>query len=94
MPCFLFGGRLGDLYGRKRILQGGLVVFTVGALVAGFAPNAAVIVRARALQGVGAVLIAPNALASITTTFPEGKHRNTALGMYGAMSGLGIAVGS
>ena len=50
MPCFLFGGRLGGLYGRKRILQVGHVVLTVGALVAGFAPNAAVIVFARGIS--------------------------------------------
>ncbi|WGW10617.1 MFS transporter [Saxibacter everestensis] len=89
----LFGGRLGDLYGRRRLLRIGLVVFMVGALIAGLAASGTVVILARALQGVGAALTAPNVLASINSTFPAGKHRNTALALYGAMSGLGVAVG-
>ncbi|USI92969.1 MFS transporter [Rhodococcus pyridinivorans] len=89
----LFGGRLGDLYGRRRLLRIGLVVFMAGALIAGLATSGTMVILARALQGVGAALTAPNVLASINSTFPAGKHRNTALALYGAMSGLGVAVG-
>ncbi|KQP67981.1 MFS transporter [Microbacterium sp. Leaf288] len=89
----LFGGRLGDLYGRRRLLRIGLVVFMAGALIAGLATGGTMVILGRAVQGVGAAFIAPNVLASINSTFPAGKHRNTALALYGAMSGLGIAVG-
>jgi EmrB/QacA subfamily drug resistance transporter len=89
----LFGGRLGDLFGRRRTLQIGVAVFTVASLLAGVAANGPVLVAARALQGVGAALTAPNALALITTNFPAGAARNKALAVYGAMSGLGITVG-
>ncbi|OUM42552.1 MFS transporter [Arthrobacter sedimenti] len=89
----LFGGRLGDLYGRRRILQIGIGLFTLASLVAGIAPAGPVLVAARAVQGLGAALTAPNALALITTTFPAGEARNKALALYGAMSGLGVTVG-
>ncbi|MCU4295588.1 DHA2 family efflux MFS transporter permease subunit [Brevibacterium permense] len=89
----LFGGRLGDLYGRRRLLRIGLIVFMAGALLAGLSTSGIMIILARAIQGVGAALTAPNVLASINSTFPAGKQRTTALALYGAMSGLGIAVG-
>lgn len=89
----LFGGRAGDLYGRRQMLQVGIVLFAAGALIAGLALNGTMVILGRGLQGLGAALTAPNALASITSTFPPGKHRNLALGMYAAMSGLGIAIG-
>nr|WP_277819740.1 MFS transporter [Arthrobacter bussei] len=89
----LFGGRLGDLFGRRRILQIGIGLFTLSSLVAGLAPAGPVLVAARAVQGLGAALTAPNALALITTTFPAGEARNKALALYGAMSGLGVTVG-
>lgn len=89
----LFGGRLGDIYGRRRILQVGMAVFTVASLLVGLAQDAWSVVASRGLQGVGAALTAPNALALIATTFPEGKARNSAMAVYGAMSGLGIIAG-
>lgn len=89
----LFGGRLGDLFGRRRLLQVGMVLFTLASLVAGLAGSGGMLIAARALQGIGAALTAPNALALITTTFPEGAPRNKAIAVYGAMSGLGIVVG-
>ncbi|MHA7181347.1 MFS transporter [Arthrobacter sp. MDB2-24] len=89
----LFGGRLGDLFGRRRILQIGIGLFTISSLVAGIAPTGPVLVAARAVQGLGAALTAPNALALISTTFPAGEARNKALALYGAMSGLGVTVG-
>jgi EmrB/QacA subfamily drug resistance transporter len=89
----LFGGRVGDLFGRRRVLQLGMGIFTVASLLAGFANSAALLIAARGLQGIGAALTAPSALALIATTFPEGKPRNKAMAVYGAMSGLGIVAG-
>lgn len=89
----LFGGRLGDLYGRRRILRVGLVLFIVASLVGGLAPNGELLVAGRGLQGIGAALVAPNVLALIATNFAPGKARNNALGVYAAMSAVGMIVG-
>ncbi|MBX9244343.1 MFS transporter [Actinotalea ferrariae] len=89
----LFGGRVGDVVGRRRTLQLGMVLFVAGSLVAGVAPNGGVLIAGRVLQGIGAALTAPNALALIATTFPAGKARSGALATYGAMSALGIVLG-
>src|SRR5688500_3507074 len=89
----LFGGRIGDLFGRRRVLRFGLGVFAVASLLGGLGINVEMLVVARGLQGIGAALIAPNALALIATTFPVGAARNKAMGVYGAMSALGITLG-
>ncbi len=89
----LFGGRLGDLYGRRRMLQVGMATFTIASLLVGLAQGETSIIASRFLQGVGAALTAPNALALIATNFPEGTARNKAMAVYGAMSGLGIIAG-
>ena len=89
----LFGGRLGDLYGRRRMLQVGMAIFTIASLFVGLAQDSMSMIASRGLQGIGAALTAPNALALIATTFPEGKERNGAMAVYGAMSGLGIIAG-
>ncbi|NUO92283.1 MAG: DHA2 family efflux MFS transporter permease subunit [Dermatophilaceae bacterium] len=89
----LLGGRLGDLYGRRRMFVWGVVLFTLASLVAGIAQNEAMMLGARAVQGLGGALAAPNALALITTTFPAGKERNRAMGVFAAMSGAGAAIG-
>jgi len=89
----LLGGRSGDLLGRRRIFIGGLLLFSAASLLGGFATSQAWLLTARAVQGVGGALVAPTALALITTTFPEGQPRNRALGVYSAMSGAGAAVG-
>jgi EmrB/QacA subfamily drug resistance transporter len=89
----LFGGRVGDLFGRRRVLRIGLLVFTVASLLGGLAPSAGLLVAARGLQGVGAALVAPNVLALIATTFPVGKPRNSAMAVYAAMSAVGITGG-
>ncbi|WP_305094258.1 MFS transporter [Prescottella sp. R16] len=89
----LLGGRSGDLFGRRRMFRVGIVVFTVASLLGGFAPNAALLIAARILQGVGAAIAAPTALALIATTFPEGAPRNKAMGVYAAMSGIGSTIG-
>ena len=89
----LLGGRAGDIFGRKRVLQIGLVIFIGGALIGGLATSGALVITGRALQGLGAALITPNALALITSTFAPGKTRNLALGLYAAMAGIGLAGG-
>lgn len=89
----LFGGRLGDLYGRRRMLRIGIGVFTVASLLGGLGVNAEMLIAARGLQGIGAALAAPNVLALIATNFPVGKERNRAMAVYGAMSALGITIG-
>ena len=89
----LLGGRLGDLFGRRRLLALGLIVFTVASLLGGFATNEALLLAARALQGVGGAMVAPAVLSLVTTTFAEGPERNKAFGVYAAVSGMGSAVG-
>ncbi len=89
----LLGGRSGDLLGRRRIFIAGLILFSAASLFGGFAQSEAWLLIARAIQGIGGAMIAPTALALITTTFPQGPQRNRAFGVYAAMSGGGAAVG-
>jgi EmrB/QacA subfamily drug resistance transporter len=89
----LLGGRLADLYGRRRIFMTGLVIFSVASLLGGLATSETLLLGARGLQGLGAALASPAALALITTTFPAGPSRNRAFAVYAAMSGAGAAVG-
>jgi EmrB/QacA subfamily drug resistance transporter len=89
----LLGGRLGDLLGRRRLLLIGLTVFAVSSLTAGLAGSSGLLVAARLVQGTGAALMAPAALSQLTTSFREGKDRNTALGVWGAISGMAAAAG-
>ena len=89
----LLGGRLGDLFGRRRIFMTGIAVFSIGSLLGGFATTEWWLLAARVLQGSGGALAAPTALALIATTFPMGPPRNRALGVYAGMSGAGGAVG-
>jgi len=89
----LLGGRLGDLLGRRKMFIAGLLVFSAASLAGGFATSQAWLLAARAVQGAGAAIVAPTALALITTTFREGKPRNQAMGVYAAMSVAGGAVG-
>jgi len=89
----LLGGRLADLLGRRLILVSGLLVFGACSLAAGLAQSEWALIAARVLQGVGAAMMAPAALSILTTTFSEGRDRNTALGVWGAISGLAAAAG-
>jgi EmrB/QacA subfamily drug resistance transporter len=89
----LLGGRLADLYGRRRVFMIGVVVFAIASLVGGVAQSEPVLLAARALQGTGAAMASPAALALITTTFPAGRERNRAFAVYAAMAGIGAAVG-
>src|SRR5438876_554730 len=89
----LLGGRAADLLGRRRVLVTGTVVIGLSSLLGGFAGSEAVLVGARLAQGLGAAMTLPAALSILTTTFKEGKDRNTALGVWGGVGGLASAVG-
>ena len=89
----LLGGRLADLLGRRRLFMLGLSLFTVSSLLDGLAWSEGSLIAFRALQGLGAALLAPAALSILTTIFREGRDRNVALGIWGAASGSGGAAG-
>jgi MFS family permease len=89
----LLGGRLGDLYGRRRMLAAGLAVFAAGALAAGVAPSLGPLVAARVLQGLGAAAAVPAALALIGSLFGPGPERTRALSLLAAMASVGTLSG-
>jgi EmrB/QacA subfamily drug resistance transporter len=89
----LLGGRLADLLGRRRLFMAGVAVFTIGSALSGLAWSEGALIVTRALQGLGGALLAPAALSIVVTTFREGRDRNVALGVWGAVSGVGGAVG-
>jgi EmrB/QacA subfamily drug resistance transporter len=89
----LLGGRAGDLLGRRRMFVLGLLVFSAASLAGGLATSQAWLLAARTVQGAGGAIVAPTALALIATTFPEGRQRSRALGVYAAMSVAGGALG-
>jgi EmrB/QacA subfamily drug resistance transporter len=89
----LLGGRMADLFGRRRVFMGGLVLFAVASLLGGLAENSGQLIAARALQGLGAAILSPAALSILTNMFSEGPERNKALGVWGAVAGSGGAVG-
>ncbi|WP_433509727.1 MFS transporter [Nonomuraea sp. CA-143628] len=89
----LLGGRLGDLFGHRRVLMGGIALFTGASLVAGLAPSAGVLVGARGAQGLAAALVAPMTLAMITLIFPEGRPRSRALAVWGTATAVSSALG-
>jgi EmrB/QacA subfamily drug resistance transporter len=89
----LLGGRMGDLFGRRRMFIIGVVLFAGGSLAGGFAQDQAFLLAMRAIQGVGGAIASPTALALVTNTFAEGPARNRAFGVYSAVSGAGAAIG-
>src|SRR5215471_18788860 len=89
----LLGGRIADLLGRRRILVTGLVVFAGSSLVGGLSHSESLLIGARFAQGLGAAMLSPAALSTLTTSFRSGRERHTALGAWAAVSGLGGAVG-
>jgi len=89
----LLGGRIGDLFGRKKVFIVGLIGFAVASVLGGLAPSFATLVMARALQGVFGALLAPAALSLLTTTFTDPRERGRAFGVFGAVAGSGGAVG-
>jgi EmrB/QacA subfamily drug resistance transporter len=89
----LLGGRLADLYGRRKLFLAGVVVFALASLAAGLAQNSLQIIIFRALQGLGGALLSPAALSLVLTIFSEGKERNRALGVWSMVAAGGGAVG-
>src|SRR3954469_15808655 len=89
----LLGGRAADLLGRRRVFIAGLIVFSAASLMAGLAWSDTSLIAARTIQGLGAAIISPAALSILTTTFAEGRERNVALGVWGAVGGFGAAAG-
>jgi len=87
----LLGGRAGDLFGRRRVFEIGLVIFGLGSLIVGLAINAPMIIAARAFQGIGSAILAPTTLAILMDTY-EGVARVKAIAYYGAMAGIGASV--
>ena len=90
----LLGGRAADLFGRRRIFMVGLAVFTVSSLLGGLAQSEAWLIGARALQGLGAAILAPATLTILTSTFEEGPARARALGVWSAVSAAGASAGA
>jgi EmrB/QacA subfamily drug resistance transporter len=89
----LLGARLGDLLGRRRVFVAGLLVFVLASALVGAAPNGPWLIVARAIQGVGAAIVAPSSLSLVTASFPEGAGRARAVAMFGATAGIGASLG-
>jgi EmrB/QacA subfamily drug resistance transporter len=89
----LLGGRMADLLGRRRMLVTGLLVFAGSSLTGGLAHSSSMLVGARFAQGIGAAMLSPAALSTLTSTFRSTRDRNTALGVWAAVSGIGGAAG-
>jgi len=89
----LFGGRVADLFGRKRMFLAGLGLFVVASLACGVAVNSGELVVFRAVQGLGAALLSPAALSILTTTFTDRTERHAALGVWGAIGGVAATFG-
>jgi EmrB/QacA subfamily drug resistance transporter len=87
----LLGGRAADLLGRRRVFMAGVLLFTAASLMCGLAWSPAALLAARVVQGAGAAIMTPTALSIISTTFTEGAERNKALGIWGALGGIGAA---
>jgi EmrB/QacA subfamily drug resistance transporter len=89
----LLGGRAGDILGRRRMFFVGIALFALASLAGGLATTQLLLVTARAVQGVGAAIASPTALALIAVTFPEGSARNRAMAVYASMTAAGGALG-
>ncbi|MBR7832271.1 MFS transporter [Actinospica durhamensis] len=90
----LLFGRTGDLIGRRRVFLGGMVLFTLASLLTALAWSPAVLLTARALQGLGAAGVVPTGMALLTTSFAEGRARDRALGIAGSLMATGFTVGT
>jgi EmrB/QacA subfamily drug resistance transporter len=89
----LLGGRAADLYGRKKVFLGGILLFSSASLVCGLSQNSAMIEIIRGVQGFAAAFMSPAALSIVITTFKEGKERNKAISVWGAVAAGGAATG-
>jgi EmrB/QacA subfamily drug resistance transporter len=90
----LLGGRLADVFGRRRVFMAGLVLFAGASLACGFAWSETSLIAFRCIQGLGGALLSPAALSILVTTFAEGRERNLALGVWGGIAGSGAAAGT
>jgi len=90
----MLGGRAADLLGRRRVFLSGVGLFAIASLLCAVADSRGLLVGGRALQGIGGAVMSPATLAIITTSFAEGAERNRALGVWGAMAGLGGSSGA
>ena len=89
----LLGGRAADLLGRRRVFMVGIAAFTLASLLCGLAWSPEALIAARAIQGLGAAVMTPTALSILMTMFPDGSERNKALGIWGAVGGIGATAG-
>ncbi|MGW3100125.1 MFS transporter [Streptomyces sp. NPDC001102] len=89
----LTSGTAGDLYGHRRVVLGGLVVFGAGSLACGLAPGVPVLVAARVVQGIGAALLLPGTLAIISRAFPDDAARARAIGVWAGIGSLALPAG-
>jgi EmrB/QacA subfamily drug resistance transporter len=89
----LCGARIGDIAGRRRMFMVGIAVFTAASLAVGLAQSPGWMIAARAVQGVGAAILAPSTLALLSTSFADGPQRTRAMAAYGALAGIGTAFG-
>src|SRR4029077_19825779 len=89
----LMGARPADRLGRRLLFLAGVVLFTISSLLAGLAWSEGSLIAARGFHGLGAAVISPAALSILSTTFTEGRERNIALGVWGAVGGFGAAAG-
>jgi EmrB/QacA subfamily drug resistance transporter len=90
----LLSGRAGDIYGQKKLFVFGIVLFTVASFTGGLAPSLLSLIISRAIQGIGAAISTATAFAILVTTFPEGRERNRALGIFVSVLSAGFAAGS
>jgi EmrB/QacA subfamily drug resistance transporter len=89
----LLGGRAADLLGSRKVFVAGLALFGAMSLLAGLATSPGMLIAARAVQGLGGALLSPAALSILTVTFPRGRERNIAMGVWGGLAGLGGTLG-
>jgi EmrB/QacA subfamily drug resistance transporter len=92
--CLLLGGRLADLFGRAKLYRIGLCVFVLASIAGGLAVEPKLLIASRAVQGIGASLLAPAGLSLLVTSWPDEKQRSRALGVYGAVASAGFAAGA
>ena len=90
----LISGRLGDLFGHQRLFVAGIAIFTLASLVCGFAGSKALLIGARAVQGLGAAVVEAVALSLIVNLFPEASERAKAMGVYGFVASGGGSIGA
>lgn len=89
----LLGARAGDLLGRRRTFTAGIALFAAASLAVGLSGSPSSMIVARAVQGIGAAILAPSTLALVSTSFPEGPQRTRAMAAYGALAGIGTSIG-